>query len=450
MAPIVLKAASLLLFIILGIYANGRVIYTVLVADDLRPVLNLFVASLSMADLAICTIIMPLTFISLISGEWLLSHISCKIHGMLLVYLAHVEAFSSSTIVYERYRAIYRKRFPSLSQGQVTVLLCMVWLLPMLFVAPMVSQDLVYMKLSGICLNSYEYQNLSASAVMVTEIVITFIGFFFILFSIWKVLAYVLPIRRRVSPGLLSNEEKLTGAAHTRSVWTMLIFMLTYLILVLPLHIARLVSERRKLSGRSAIAEDVQCAFLWMYWLQCVVKPLVYAARSERFSCHCCLPTKRNSAISRFLWRRNRARVYAVADGSLEKSSSTVTRGRSTNPSPGEFLELRDIPINKPTDLPAFRDLRQRIQDGFPSTEGTVEHSMIIIEDLDMKSYNDQSKEKTNCCQKEPYEVNHGGLNVIPIDGCYDAEELENIEQFFDEAINIQQQKWDAKYPRNE
>ena len=84
------KAASLFIFILVGIYRNGRVIYTVLLGDTLRPVLNLFVASLSFADLASCLIVMPFVFVSLVSGEWLFGSIFCTIHAMLCTYFANV------------------------------------------------------------------------------------------------------------------------------------------------------------------------------------------------------------------------------------------------------------------------------------------------------------------------------------------------------------------------
>ena len=66
-----LKTASLLLFMLVGTFSNGRVIYTVLVVDVIRPALNHFVASLSFADLASCLLLIPFVLVSLASGEWI-------------------------------------------------------------------------------------------------------------------------------------------------------------------------------------------------------------------------------------------------------------------------------------------------------------------------------------------------------------------------------------------
>ena len=395
MSSLVLKAASLLLFFVIGIYGNGRIIYTVLVDDVLCPVLNLIVASLSIADLATCILIMPLTFISLIYGKWVFGQVFCEISSLLVVYLATVASFSTAAIVYERYRAIYRKRFPSLSHRQVTILLCMVWLLPVVLVAPIIPQNYSFMRMAGICLPIFEYHNIWNNVHLVIKILETSVGFLLAFFLIWKILAYLLPLRRRVSPGLLSNEEKLTVAAHLRSVWTTIIFVLMYLTMVLPIHLARLVNQQRERAGRNAIADDVLCALIWLYWLQCAIKPLVYVVRSERFTCRLChcLPGIRNGSTSRDLERRKIARVYQVG----EIDSSNQSAGRFTSQAPGEFLELRRIPINRPTNLSISENVSQEIRDCPAPTDGTGDISVVIIEDLEIESYIDDSEEEQNC-----------------------------------------------------
>ena len=395
MSSLVLKAASLLLFFVVGIYGNGRIIYTVLVDNVLCPVLNLIVASLSIADLATCIFIMPFTFISLIYGKWVFGQVFCEISSLLVVYLATVAGFSTAAIVYERYRAIYRKRFPSLSQRQVTILLCIVWLLSVVLVAPIIPQNYSFMRIAGICLPILEQHNMWNNVHLLRKILSTSVGFLFVLFLIWKILTYLLPLRRRVSPGLLSNEEKLTVAAHLRSVWTTIIFVLIYITLVLPIHVARLVNLKRKRAGKDEIADDVLCFLLWLYWLQCAIKPLVYVVRSERFTCRLChcLPGIRNGSTSRVFGRRKMARVYQVR----EIDSSNETAGRFTSQPPGEFLELRRIPINQPTDPPTLQNVSQDIRHCPAPTDGTGDDSVVIIEDLEIESYIDDREEGLNC-----------------------------------------------------
>ena len=90
MSRVVVKAASLLFFIAVGAYSNGRVVHTVLLGNVRRPVSNLFVASLSIADLASCLIVMPFVSVSLLLGEWVFGSIFCSAHTMLSTYFANV------------------------------------------------------------------------------------------------------------------------------------------------------------------------------------------------------------------------------------------------------------------------------------------------------------------------------------------------------------------------
>ena len=92
MSRVVVKAASLLFFIAVDAYSNGRVVHTVLLllGGVDRPALNFFVASLSIADLASCLIVMPLVFVALLFGEWLFGSIFCSAHTMLSTYFANV------------------------------------------------------------------------------------------------------------------------------------------------------------------------------------------------------------------------------------------------------------------------------------------------------------------------------------------------------------------------
>ena len=443
---LILQAASLLLFIVIGIYGNGRVIHTVLLADVLRPALNLFIANLSIADLSTCIVIMPISFASLVSGNWLFGRIFCGIHGMLLVYFAHVAGLCTCAIVYERYRAIYRKCFPSLSHRQVTILLCIIWILPVVFVAPLALQDLSYAHPSGVCLNTYHKDKNWNTVFLVKTIIETSLGLLFVLFSFWKILAFLLPIRRRVSPGLMSNEEKLTVASHVRSTWTTIIFVLIYTSLVLPLHVARTVNIQRANRGQIGVANDVICAFLWLYWLQCAIKPVIYVARSERYTrrlCRCFSDEKSGEA-RRCFRGGNRASLYEVKEGNSENSRSNTSVGWFAALPPLELFNVRKIP-----DQAASQRLDQKIQDELVTTENSVDHSVVIIEEMIIKSFIEESEEEINCSPEQRYDGCHDDENAIPADVCYDAVELENIERKFNEALRMQQTEWELSGQSN-
>ncbi len=472
LASVGVKAASLFIFIIVGVYGNGRVIYAVLLSDVLRPVLNLFVASLSFADLASCLIVMPFVFVSLVSGGWLFGDIFCTIHNMLCTYFRSVAFLSVTVMVYERYQAIYRRRFPSLSNRHTTILLCFIWMFPIPFTFSMARQEFAYAEYAGLCYNAADHWN----AASIVNLVVRPVALLLVLFSFWKIFAFLLSLRRRVSPGLLSNEEKLTLAAFVHSAVTSIVFVLTYLTMAAPIAILLFVNKQRRIAGKTASSGELLSAFLWIYWFQCATKPIIYVLRSQRChtsclcQCHCTEMTDESMASC---FGGGRSRVYEVRKDSVENTLSSISGGRlpALPGASDEFFDLGRISVellpvtgvargvpdqDRTTGESARSDARSVPEQGqiagesagWPTldlsvcTQNIVELSHVCTEDAE--SYIDEVEEENSC---------HNGnfkASTIPEDVCNDALELEDIERMFDEAINSQQRKWVANATSSE
>ena len=313
MSGVLVKAASLLLFIATGAYGNGRVIHTVLLGDVHRPVLNFFVASLSIADLTSCLIVMPFVFVSLVFGEWVFGSIFCTIHAMLSTYFANVAFLSVGATMYERYCAIYRRRFPSLSKRQATALLFFIWIFPIPFTAPMLREEFAYAEFAGLCfINTTEHW----TAAGIIKFLVKAVGVLIIMFSLWKIFTFLLSLRRRVSPGLVYNEEKLTIAAFVHSAWTLMVFVVIYLALNAPIVIVLIVNMQRRDAGKDPVPASLTGVFLWMYWLQCATKPIIYVLRSPRcMNCQCRRYHDEVTNESTSRSSRHRSHVYEVREG---------------------------------------------------------------------------------------------------------------------------------------
>lgn len=176
------------------------------------------------------------------------------------------------------------------------------------------------------------------------------LGLCLLLFSFWKFFAFLFSFRRRrVSPELLSNEDKLIRAAHVYSAWTTIFFVLTYMILVMPLFIVLIVSKQRK----SAIAQPVVGACLWLYWLQCAIKPIIYVARSKRWInrlCRC-LPEMSNENMPSCFSSRNRYSTYELRETSLEHSRRSMHDGSPALPNSAECIYPSRILIDTLTNV---------------------------------------------------------------------------------------------------
>lgn len=321
---IVLKAISLVIYIVVGTYGNGRTIYTIWSDQRMQMALNTFISVVSLCDLAMCVFIMPFALISLVNGQWMFGNVLCKIHHVSAVYLAQVTVLCIATVVFERYLSICRRRYPSLSRNKTLCLISAFFILPIPFSFPYYRQDLVYSPSTGMCFNAHRTHQAETTYVLTADaIILKVLPFSVDLFSFWKIFIVLRRLRRRVGPGPLSNEDKLIANAHAHSAGTSLAFVLIYFALDIPLYTALVVHWRLAVNGQSGISGDVRAASLWLFWLACIIKPIIYALRNRRGAGHLRRPfpeARQNRIQKRMQARRNPHRIYHC-----EELSTNVT-----------------------------------------------------------------------------------------------------------------------------
>ena len=142
-------------------------------------------------------------------------------------------------MVYERYRTIYRRHFPSLSKRQDAALLFFIWIFPIPVTAPMLREEFTYAEYV-----SKPAEQMTAAGII--KFLVKAVGVLTIMFSYWKTSTFLLSLRHRVSPGLLSHEEKLTIVAFIHSAWTLIVFIVMYLGLNAPMVITCSLSTRKE------------------------------------------------------------------------------------------------------------------------------------------------------------------------------------------------------------
>ena len=119
---------------------------------------------------------------------------------------------------------------------------------------------------------------------------------------------------------------------------------------------------------------------------------------------------------------------------SVNNGSNLPDDGRSGQVFPSlEFLDICRIPSMSLTSQTALPSYSQNVQDEPTITGQTISHSMVMREELIMKSDVKKSEDEGSC----------DGRNTIPEVVCHDAVELENIERVFDEALQLQEREWE-------
>ncbi|KAM9859451.1 histamine H1 receptor [Aulostomus maculatus] len=133
-----LLGVSLGLLSLLTIIMNLLVLYAVKREKSLHTVGNLYIVSLSVADLIVGTTVMPLNLVYLLEDEWRLGGAVCKF-WLIMDYVASTASiFSLFILCLDRYRSVRQplKYLKYRTRGKASVMICGAWLLSMTWIIP--------------------------------------------------------------------------------------------------------------------------------------------------------------------------------------------------------------------------------------------------------------------------------------------------------------------------
>ncbi|KAI4827242.1 hypothetical protein KUCAC02_030652 [Chaenocephalus aceratus] len=117
---------------------NLLVLYAVKKEKSLHTVGNLYIVSLSVADLIVGTTVMPLNLVYLLEDEWKLGRAVCQF-WLIMDYVASTASiFSLFILCLDRYRSVRQplKYLKYRTRGKATVMISGAWLLSMMWIIP--------------------------------------------------------------------------------------------------------------------------------------------------------------------------------------------------------------------------------------------------------------------------------------------------------------------------
>lgn len=123
---------------LLTIIMNVLVLYAVKREKSLHTVGNLYIVSLSVADLIVGTTVMPLNLVYLLEDEWKLGRAVCQF-WLIMDYVASTASiFSLFILCLDRYRSVRHplKYLKYRTRGKASVMICGAWLLSMMWIIP--------------------------------------------------------------------------------------------------------------------------------------------------------------------------------------------------------------------------------------------------------------------------------------------------------------------------
>ncbi|MEQ2304156.1 hypothetical protein AMECASPLE_024032 [Ameca splendens] len=134
----VLLGVSLGLLSLLTIIMNLLVLYAVKKEKSLHTVGNLYIVSLSVADLIVGTTVMPLNLMYLLEDEWRLGRAVCQF-WLIMDYVASTASiFSLFILCLDRYRSVRQplKYLKYRTRGKASLMISGAWLLSMMWIVP--------------------------------------------------------------------------------------------------------------------------------------------------------------------------------------------------------------------------------------------------------------------------------------------------------------------------
>ncbi|XP_018542389.1 histamine H1 receptor [Lates calcarifer] len=123
---------------LLTIFMNLLVLYAVKREKSLHTVGNLYIVSLSVADLIVGTTVMPLNLVYLLEDEWKLGRAVCQF-WLIMDYVASTASiFSLFILCLDRYRSVRQplKYLKYRTRGKASVMISGAWLLSMMWIIP--------------------------------------------------------------------------------------------------------------------------------------------------------------------------------------------------------------------------------------------------------------------------------------------------------------------------
>uniref|UniRef100_A0A3P8S6P2 Muscarinic acetylcholine receptor n=1 Tax=Amphiprion percula TaxID=161767 RepID=A0A3P8S6P2_AMPPE len=123
---------------LLTIIMNLLVLYAVKKEKSLHTVGNLYIVSLSVADLIVGSTVMPLNLVYLLEDEWKLGRAVCQF-WLIMDYVASTASiFSLFILCLDRYRSVRQplKYLKYRTRGKASVMICGAWLLSMMWIIP--------------------------------------------------------------------------------------------------------------------------------------------------------------------------------------------------------------------------------------------------------------------------------------------------------------------------
>ncbi|XP_070539590.1 prolactin-releasing peptide receptor-like [Ptychodera flava] len=288
--------------IILGVFGNIMVCIAVKRNRSLHTPTYVFICNLSVSDVAVCLLCLPLTLVYTLTDTWLFGKFLCYTVTPLQAISVLVSTLTMTAIAVDRYNLVMyplKKRITLLQSGAVIVL---IWMFSLGLSVPLIFYRL-YEELS--------YPDLNLHSILCTEswpsakskqsYTLTIFSFQYALPIFFIATSYArvwVKLRNRVMPGVLTSEQIQSDTVRRQKTNKMLMAVVAVFgVCWLPLNVWIVISEFnfKLLNDRWIDLSYHICHSLAM--VTTCINPFLYGRLSDAF---------RKEFITMFPWRSRR------------------------------------------------------------------------------------------------------------------------------------------------
>ena len=279
----VFKIMPLALVMLTSIVGNSIVIHAVHADIRMQTATNILIASQSIVDLGTSVLVIPFALISVGYDRWIFGVDFCSANGFFNLFFTQITVLQLVIIAFDRYLVIVKPSHRAINVRDAIQLTVVAWIVGFLGSFPWLPLltnrvQMVFFPGFYVCAKRYPQPVRGIELFLVIFVIIVFavLPLLFIFYSYYRIGRVIHLNKHRVSPVSLSNAQKMAINVYAKSASTSKIVIGTSLFQVFPACFMMLLDGLQV-----PIPYDVETAAKWIMWCHCVVKPIIYAAKSR-------------------------------------------------------------------------------------------------------------------------------------------------------------------------
>lgn len=278
------------LIVIVSLFGNSIVCKIVFFNSAMRSATNIYLGNLSISDLLMTALNIPLQLTKILSQNWPLGQFLCKCLPFFQAFSVNVSSFTMACIALDRYYALVYPLKPRATMRSMLLKIIVIWLMAMIVASPYpilagVEEDITYNPVircrliyPDYVLSQYQFrQSLTLIYLFIqylTPLCITGITYFKICYILWH----------RGNIGVMSEEQRIRRyVAKWKAIKMLIIILLVFAICWCPLNIYHTYQDFRGLVGHTKHNSLIFLTCHWFAMSSVCYNPFLYCWLNDKF-----------------------------------------------------------------------------------------------------------------------------------------------------------------------